>query len=124
MKVFNSLQEVKYVERCVLALGNFDGVHKGHQALISKAVATAKKHGIKSAVFTFSNHPKNLIPGQKPVKNIIYQDEKAALIEQMGVDYLFNIEFTENIKNMDPVDFVEELLVKKFNAAEAFSGCN
>ena len=80
MKVFNSLQEVKDVERCVVALGNFDGVHKGHQALISKAVATAKKHGVKSAVFTFSNHPKNLIPGQKPVKNIIYQDEKAALI--------------------------------------------
>ena len=124
MKVFNSLQEVKDVERCVVALGNFDGVHKGHQALISKAVATAKKHGIKSAVFTFSNHPKNLIPGQKPVKNIIYQDEKAALIEQMGVDYLFNIEFTENIKNMDPVDFVEELLVKKFNAAETFCGFN
>ena len=94
MVVFNSLEEIANIEPCCVALGNFDGVHVGHQSLIRQTVAKAKEHGLKSAVFTFSTHPKNLIPGRKPVKNIIYQDEKADLIEALGVDYLFNIEFT------------------------------
>ncbi len=124
MIIFNSLEKIKDIEPCTIALGNFDGVHKGHQQLISKAVERAEVLGIKSAVFSFSNHPKNLIPGQKPVMNIIYQDEKAALIEELGVDYLFNIEFTEKIKNTSPVDFIEKLLVGRFNAKEIFCGFN
>lgn len=124
METFNTLDEIKDIERSAVALGNFDGVHKGHRELILRAVETAKKHGIKSSVFTFSNHPKNLIPGQKKVKNIIYQEEKAALIEELGVDYLFNIEFTEDILTMDPEDFVEKLLVEKCKAAETFCGFN
>lgn len=107
-----------------MALGNFDGVHKGHQELISKAVKTAKKHGIKSAVFTFSNHPRNTIAGKKPVENIIYNEEKAELIEALGVDYLFDIPFTEDIQTMDAIDFVEKLIVDKFQAEETFCGFN
>ena len=57
-----------------MALGNFDGVHKGHQQLINKAVGAAS-HGIKSAVFTFSNHPRACCRETKK-KNIIYQEEK------------------------------------------------
>lgn len=107
-----------------MALGNFDGVHKGHQELISKAVKTAKKHGIKSAVFTFSNHPRNTIAGKKPVENIIYNEEKAELIEALGVDYLFDIPFTEDVQTMDAVDFVEKLIVDRFQATETFCGFN
>lgn len=124
MEIFKSLDEIKNTEPCCLALGNFDGVHKGHQELISKAVKTAKKHEIKSAVFTFSNHPRNTIAGKKPVENIIYNEEKAELIEALGVDYLFDIPFTEDIQTMDAVDFVEKLIVDKFKAAETFCGFN
>lgn len=124
MKIFNTLDSIQNIEPCTLALGNFDGIHMGHQKLISKAVETSHKHNIKSAVFTFSNHPKNLIPGGKEVKSIIYQEEKAALIEAMGVDYLFNIEFTNEIMTMAPVDFVEKLILDKFKAAETFCGFN
>ena len=107
-----------------MALGNFDGVHKGHQQLINKAVRAAQRHGIKSAVFTFSNHPKSMLPGNKEVKNIIYQEEKIALIEKLGVDYLFNIKFTKEIQTMDPVDFIRKLLYGKLMAAETFCGFN
>ena len=92
--------------------------------MILNAVKTAQKHGIKSAVFTFSNHPKSLVPASKEVKNIIYSEEKALLIENLGVNYLFNIEFTNEIKTMEPVDFVEKLIVNKFNAKETFCGFN
>ena len=107
-----------------MALGNFDGVHKGHQQLINKAVRAAQRLGIKSAVFTFSNHPKSMLPGNKEVKNIIYQEEKIALIEKLGVDYLFNIKFTKEIQTMDPVDFIRKLLYGKLMAAETFCGFN
>lgn len=123
MKVFQTLAEIKNIEPCCIALGNFDGVHLGHQRLIGEAVNKAKKLGFKSGVFTFSTHPKNLLPGDK-VKNILYNDEKAEIIESLGVDYLFNIEFTKEIMSMDPIAFIDELLVEKMNIREAFCGFN
>lgn len=121
MKTFNTLEEIKDIKPCCVALGNFDGVHAGHQALIKAAVEKAREKGIKSAVFTFSTLPKNLIPGQKPVKNIIYQEEKADLIEKLGVDYLFNIEFTKEIMTTPPEEYVKKYLVDMINAAEVFA---
>ena len=64
MKIFENLEEVKNIEPCCIALGNFDGVHVGHQALIKAAVEKAGEKGLKSAVFTFSTLPKNLIQPQ------------------------------------------------------------
>lgn len=101
MIVFDSLDKIQDMPETAVALGNFDGVHVGHRAIITAAVEKAKVRGLKSCVFTFSSHPKNLIPGAKPVKNIIYREEKAALIEQMGVDYLVDIPFTEAIMTME-----------------------
>ena len=124
MIVINNLEEIKNIPPCSIALGNFDGVHIGHQTLIKKAVDKAKELGIHSAVFTFSNHPKNLFAGENVVKNIIYQEEKAALIEKLGVDYLFNVEFTHEIAQMDPLHFIDDLLVDKMNLKEAFCGFN
>lgn len=124
MIVINNLEEISNIPPCSIALGNFDGVHMGHRALISQAVAKAKELGIKSAVFTFSNHPKNLFADKTVVKNIIYQEEKAALIEKLGVDYLFNIEFTQDIAKMNPMKFIDDLLVDKMNIREAFCGFN
>lgn len=124
MIIFRNLEEIKDIEPCCIALGNFDGVHIGHRVLIEKTVQKARENGLKSAVFTFSNHPKNYIPGNKPVLNIIYNDEKADLIEKLGVDYLFDIEFTSQIMKMEPEDFIKKLLVEKFNAARVFCGFN
>ena len=83
MKVFKNLDEIKEIEYTATALGNFDGVHLGHQELIREAVKQAKAKGLKSAVFTFSNHPKNVISGTNMVKIIIYNDEKEELPENI-----------------------------------------
>ncbi len=124
MIVINNLEEIQNIPPCSIALGNFDGVHVGHQTIIRKAVEKAKELGIHSAVFTFSNHPKNLFAGEQVVKNIIYQEEKAALIEKLGVDYLFNVEFTHDVARMNPMSFIDDLLVDKMNLREAFCGFN
>lgn len=126
MKIFNSLDEIKNIEDTVIALGNFDGVHKGHQEIIARTVSSAGVAGFKSAVFTFSNHPKNLMNRSETiaVKNILYPDEKAKVIESLGVDYLFNIPFDETILNMDPIDFIDDLLIGTLKMKEVYCGFN
>lgn len=124
MQVFNSLEEINNIEPTVTALGNFDGVHLGHREIIRRTIESAKAADIKSAVFTFSNHPKNVMNAGNPVKNIIYSDEKIAILKDLGVDYMFNIPFTHLIMTMSPERFVEELLLSNFNMREAYCGFN
>lgn len=124
MKIFNSLEEVRNIEPTVIALGNFDGVHRGHQEIINRTVKSAEAAGLKSAVFTFSNHTRTLLEKVPTVKNINYPEEKAAIMESMGVDYLFNIPFTPEILQMSPEDFIDKILVEKFRIREAYCGFN
>lgn len=124
MKIFNSLGDVKNIEPTVIALGNFDGVHRGHQEIIGRTVKSAEAAGLKSAVFTFSNHTRTLLEKAPTVKNINYPEEKAAIIREMGVDYMFNIPFTQQILKMKPEEFVDRLLIKKFRIREAYCGFN
>ena len=124
MIIFNSLDEIKNIDETVIALGNFDGVHKGHQEIISKTVKNAEAAGLKSAVFTFSNHTRTVIKGAPQVKNIQYQHEKAEKIAELGVDYLFNIPFTEEIMRMSPEAFIKDILVDRMRIKEAYCGFN
>jgi riboflavin kinase/FMN adenylyltransferase len=124
MLIFNSLDEIKNIKPSVIAFGNFDGIHLGHQEIIKKSVKSAGVSNLKSSVFTFSNHPKNLIKGGMTVKNILYPKEKAEIIESLGIDYLFNIPFNEIIMNMDPMVFIDDLLVDKLRMKEAYCGFN
>ncbi|MCI2061985.1 MAG: bifunctional riboflavin kinase/FAD synthetase [Eubacteriaceae bacterium] len=124
MIVFNSLDEIKDIDNTAVAVGNFDGVHKGHRALIENTVKTAGISGHKSAVFTFSELPKNVMAGETKVKSILYKDDKARIIEELGVDYLFNIPFTKEICQMGAYDFVSDLLIDKFKMKELCCGFN
>ncbi len=123
MKVFNSLEEINNMEPTAVALGNFDGIHKGHRELIRRAVAKAKAEGLKSAVFTFSTHPRNAF-GKNIVKNIISAEEKAKIIAELGINYLFNLPFSDEIRTLPPSDFIDKLLIDKFNMKEGFCGFN
>lgn len=124
MEIFETLDAVSGIRPSAVALGNFDGVHLGHQELIKRTVEKARSEGLAAAVFTFSSHPKNLLPKEKKVKNIIVREDKEKLIASLGVDYLFNVPFTKAIMTMSPQDFVKKLLVDKFNMKAAFCGFN
>ena len=112
MICYNSLDEIEQIEETVVALGNFDGVHKGHQELIRRAVNDAVSANLKSAVFTFSNHPRNVLAGRPVIKNILYPDDKIKLLEDLGVDYVISVDFDEKIRNMEAKDFILEILEK------------
>ena len=124
MIVFERLEDINNIEPTVVALGNFDGIHKGHQEIISRTVKEADAAGLKSAVFTFSNHTSSILKNVPPVKNILYAEEKMRILEEMGVDYVFNIPFTEEILRMSPEEFIDHILVEKFNIREAYCGFN
>lgn len=124
MKTFLRLEDIENIEETVVALGNFDGVHKGHQELIRRAVNCAIGANLKSAVFTFNNHPKNVLAGKHVIKNILYSDEKIKILNDLGVDYLISIDFDKTIQNMKPEDFICGILVKKLHMKEAYCGFN
>lgn len=94
-----------------IALGFFDGVHKGHQQVISSAIATAKENGWKSAVMTFYEHPLTVLGKQKKVQYITPLQDKISLIDDLGVDYLFIVHFSESFASLLPQQFVDQYLI-------------
>ncbi|MDF1510452.1 bifunctional riboflavin kinase/FAD synthetase [Robertmurraya sp. DFI.2.37] len=95
-----------------MALGFFDGVHYGHQEVINTAAAIAKKKNCKVAVMTFDPHPSVVL--RRDIKHVEYitpLKEKARLIEQLHVDYLFVVHFTSEFANLLPQEFVDQYLI-------------
>ena len=91
-----------------LALGFFDGVHKGHQRVIGEAIAQAEKKGIKSAVMTFDPHPSLVLGGRKEeVFYITPMQQKMEILDEMGVDYCFIVRFTSEFAKLTPEQFIE-----------------
>lgn len=97
----------------VSALGYFDGVHLGHQQVIGKAKAEAEKNGWKSAVMTFDPHPSVILGKSANVKEYITPlPDKIRLIEKLGLDYLFIIEFTHEFANLLPQEFIDQYIIQ------------
>lgn len=93
-----------------LALGVFDGVHVGHQAVITRAVDAARKQGGKSFVVTFSPHPIRVIaPAKAPGSLLATLDDKAQLLKSLGIDGLLVIHFNEEFSRMGAEEFVNGL---------------
>ncbi len=94
----------------VLALGNFDGVHRGHQAVISRATDIAKKYGLPSAVMTFEPHPRAvLVPGTPPFRISSFR-QKAEKILALRIDFLFAAHFTSGFSQLSGEAFVRDVL--------------
>lgn len=99
--------DFKYTEPNVVALGMFDGVHVGHQALLSRCREAAIAKGLRAAVYTFSTHPQaifSVAPGMLSTPG-----EKAYLMQQAGMDAVIMPPFTREIASMQPVEFIQDL---------------
>lgn len=97
----------------VVALGNFDGFHLGHQKLITELNNVKLKKGYKSAVFLFESHTKDLIFHQNSSRIMSFED-KLNKLDSFKIDYVFSIEFSEKIKNLSPKEFLD-FLTNKLN---------
>ncbi|MCD1146993.1 bifunctional riboflavin kinase/FAD synthetase [Peptoniphilus sp. KCTC 25270] len=109
MKIIEIDLTTKAEEPSFIALGNFDGVHLGHQKLIETVVSSSRKASIKSSILIFKEHTKNTLKGKAP-DLISSQDIKYKLLESMGVDIIYEIDFNEAIMQLTPEDFVNNLL--------------
>lgn len=95
-----------------LAIGFFDGIHLGHQSVISKAKDIAKEKGIKLAVMTFDPHP-SIVLGKRneQVFYITPMEQKLRLLESMEVDIVFVVRFTSDFAKLSPHEFIEKFIV-------------
>lgn len=107
----------------ILALGNFDGVHSGHLELIRNAVEEGRKQGIKTAAWTFEEHPQNIISGRKIVSRLTFDDEKNEIFASAGLDYAIYESFSR-VRNFSPERFIKEVLIEQNNCRTAFCGFN
>ena len=129
MIVINDFNQLNPGKKTSVALGNFDGIHIGHREIFFAALDAAKEHGLDSLCFTFSNHPFNFIlrrddSDPDAVKLICTEEEKIALIEEMGFDILVNVPFDEYIMTMQAHDFFENIVKDKLNAGYVSVGFN
>lgn len=104
-----------------LALGFFDGLHKGHQSVIAAAVQQ-KKHGLTPAMLTFSDSPHGVL-SKKTVPRLMTRENRYELLEQLGIEALYELDF-ESIRNIPPKAFVSEILHSALGAKKVFCGFN
>lgn len=106
----------------VVTLGNFDGVHLGHQALICGAVRDAKQAGIPSVVLTFEPHPLKVLAPERAPKLIVTHEDKIRLLENFGVDIVAVQPFDLGFAKLSPDAFVHGLLVGRLKAKKLWVG--
>ncbi|MGD9620451.1 MAG: bifunctional riboflavin kinase/FAD synthetase [Mycolicibacterium sp.] len=110
--------------RCVLTIGVFDGVHRGHQELISRAVKAGRSRGVPTVLMTFDPHPMEVVfPGSHPAQ-LTTLPRRAELVEEMGVDVFLVIPFTADFMKLTPDRYVHELLVERLHVVEVMVGEN
>lgn len=110
--------------KIVLALGFFDGVHLGHQALLSETIRIGKNIGCETGVMTFKEHPLELIfPNYTPWL-ITSNTEKETIIRDFGVDFVFINPFTERLMKLTPEEFITDYLLIKYNVKVIVVGFN
>lgn len=105
----------------IIALGNFDGVHKGHQKLIERMIYRAKKMKLQASILAFENHTKQVISGEQP-DLLTSTSQRDKLIESLGVDVLYSLLFDKSIMSLSPKNFVKDILIDKLNVQGIFVG--
>jgi len=113
----------KIEEKCVIAFGKFDGIHKGHVKLINTLVEEAKRENKLSVIYTFQEHPKAVLTNSN-FKLLMSDCEKIKKIESLGVDVLVFEKFDKIYANMLPEEFVKNILIEKLNVKKVVIGSN
>ncbi len=124
MKIYRTWQGLRHKHSDIVAgLGNFDGVHIGHQRLISGLVAEAGMIGGTSTVFTFHPHPLEVLTGKAPPR-LLPQKAKEETIRRLGVNVLLLAPFTLEFASLTPDQFVERILLRELGVRSVFIGYN
>jgi riboflavin kinase/FMN adenylyltransferase len=113
----------KYSDRSVVTIGVFDGVHRGHQAIISECVSEARRRKVPSVVLTFERNPREVVCGESPCI-ITAPRRKLEILEELGVDFTVSVSFTRRFASLEPSEFCVKLLAQHLGAGQVCVGEN
>jgi len=122
MKIIRDLAEIQRDDKSIITLGTFDGLHLGHQQIVETVIQKSRQSGGRSFLITFDSHPRKIIPGRNDVKILSSLDEKAIILERLGLENLFVINFTEEFSRQNPEEFVKKYLVDGIGLREVIIG--
>jgi len=123
MKLFKTINDITTdAQNGVIAIGNFDGVHRGHQALINKALEIGKEKNIPVGVLTFEPHPRQLFQPDQPPARLTPYALKKQRVESHGVDFMGSLDFDWDFASQSAEDFVQKILIEGLNASHVIIG--
>lgn len=123
MEIFRSIRDITPRHRdCVIAIGNFDGVHRGHCALIAEARKIAQASGKNLGVLTFEPHPRSIFRPDDPPFRLTPPDIKAERLGACGIDCLISLDFDWDFASMTPDVFIQRILRDALGAAHIVVG--
>jgi riboflavin kinase/FMN adenylyltransferase len=111
MLVFRRIPE-RAVSSTVLTIGNFDGIHRGHRAMLDRLVAYARNVGLPAAVMTFEPHPRELFAPEQAPARLSSLREKLNLLAECGIDQAYVCHFTRHLATLTADEFIEGVLVR------------
>lgn len=125
-KVVRSTSGVKFPcpEGAVIAIGNFDGIHKGHRAMIRHSIALAHQKDLVSVVMTFDPHPKEILRPEQKHEKLMKIADKASVLRRLGVDMLYVQRFTRKFAELTARDFFDKILVTHLNVKHIVVGAD
>ena len=121
MKI-KSAADYDQIKDSVVTIGTFDGVHLGHQKIIKRLVAIAHAEQLQALVLTFFPHPRMVVQKDTSIKLINTIDEKADLIQDLGVDHLVIKAFTKDFSRLTSLEYVRDVLVNKLHVKHIIVG--
>ena len=110
------------VKATVLTVGSFDGVHRGHQDVLTRLVARGQEHGLPTVLVTFDPHPLEVVNPAAAPPLLTVGDEKVEVLAESGIDYLAVGPFTASLAALDAAAFVDQVLVERFRVAHLLMG--
>ena len=123
MKIYKNINEFHKLDHAAVTIGTFDGVHLGHQKIINRLQKLAKQAQAETVVLTFFPHPRMILhPEDASMKLISTMDEKAQLLERLGVDHLIITPFTRDFSNLSPQAYIKNMLVDKIGMKQIVIG--
>jgi len=122
--IFENDIRIPDTQQCGVGLGNFDGLHRGHMALINTLLHECHVNNLRSVVYTFKKHPEHILRKELFTPLIMTMEHKAELLERTGLETLFFQEFDEEFSRIPAENFVKEILINKLRSKLVVVGFN